>query len=301
MLLFSFISCNIYKIAEKHISKKMERASLECYKEFIAMDTIEYWDNKRMDKPTLLLIHGFGASTKYQWYKQVEYLASNYRVIMPNLLYFGNTLPGSPAYAVSDQVQLVDNLMDHLGISKYSVCGVSYGGLISMELAIQQKEKIEKVIVFDTPVKFIQTSDIVNVKAKFDVETIEELFAPSEPKGLKKLMYLATMKKSVIPASWLDEFYENLYGKDLEDKRKLMSHLLASLEEYKTHDYKLKIPVLLIWGSNDPVVPTRTGRLLKNHIGENAQLVIIKNGAHMPNMTKTKKFDKALKSFLDIE
>ena len=300
LLMFSFISCNVYKIAEKHIGKKMDRASLECITETIDGDVVEYWDTKS-DKPVILLIHGFGASTKYQWFKQVEYLSLNYRVIMPNLLYFGNTRPGSPRYEISDQVALVSNLMNHLGINKYTVCGVSYGGLITMELAIQNQDKIDKVIAFDAPVKYIQQSDIVAVKNTFEVETIEELFAPSGPKGLKKLMYLATMKKSIVPASWLQEFYDDLYGVDLEEKRKLMTHLLAKMEEYTSHDYKLKMPVLLIWGSNDPVVPVRTGVLLQEHIGENARLEIIKNGAHMPSMAKRKKFDKILKEFLEID
>lgn len=300
LLMFSFVSCNVYKMAEKHIGKKMTGASLNCYKEVVEGDSIEYWDTKS-DKPVMLLIHGFGASTKYQWYKQVEYLAKNYRVIMPNLLYFGATRPDNPRYDISDQVTLVNNLMNHLGINKYTVCGVSYGGLITMELAVQNQEKIVKVIAFDAPVKFIQAADIVNVKNKFEVETIEELFAPIGPKGLKKLMYLATMKKSIVPASWLQEFYDNLYGVDLDHKRKLMTHLLAKTEEYTTHDYKLTIPVLLIWGSNDAVVPVRTGVMLQDHIGDNAQLEIVKNGAHMPNMAKKRKFDKIVKKFLQID
>jgi pimeloyl-ACP methyl ester carboxylesterase len=299
LLMFSFISCNVYKLAEKHIGKKMDAASLQLYKEVIKGDSVEYWDTKT-DKPVMLLIHGFGASTKYQWYNQVEYLSEKYRVIMPNLLYFGTTRPENPRYEISDQVTLVNNLMNHLGINKYTVCGVSYGGLITMELAVQNQDKIEKVIAFDAPVKFIQASDIVSVKNKFEVETIEELFAPSNPKGLKKLLYLATIKKSIVPASWLQEFYDDLYGVDLEHKRKLMTHLLAKTEEYTSHEYKLHMPVLLIWGSNDPVVPVRTGILLKEHIGENAQLEIIKNGAHMPSMAKKKKFDKIVKSFLEI-
>jgi len=298
--MFSFFSCNAYKIAEKYINKKMDGASLQCSNVEVDGDSIEFWDNKRMDKPVILLIHGFGASAKYQWYKQITYLSENYRVIMPNLLYFGNTHPGSPKYEISDQVKTVNSLMNHLNIKAYSVCGVSYGGLVTMELAVQQHEKIDKVIVFDAPVKFIHPSDIVDVKSKFEVETIEELFAPNGPKGLKKLMYLATMKKSIVPTSWLDELYENLYGNDLEEKRQLMTTLLKSMEDYKSHNYKLKMPVLLIWGSNDPVVPLRTGVLLNEHIGDNSNLVIIKNGAHMPNMTKTKKFDKALKEFLEI-
>mgnify|MGYP000433098281 CR=1 FL=1 len=54
LLMFSFISCNVYKLAEKHIGKKMDAASLQLYKEVIKGDSVEYWDTKT-DKPVMLL------------------------------------------------------------------------------------------------------------------------------------------------------------------------------------------------------------------------------------------------------
>lgn len=299
MLLFSLISSQVYKLSEKHIGKKMDKGAMKLYTTFVKGDSIEYWDNSR-DKPVIVLVHGFGASTKYQWFKQVEWLSKNYRIIMPNLLHFGNTRPGAPKYKVSDQVEMVESLIDHLNIDKYTLCGVSYGGLISMELAVKFPLRVERLIAFDAPVKYIHKSDVENVKERFDVASIEELFAPNDERGLKKLMYLATSKKIIFPASWMREFYNELYAVNLEDKRKLITELINGLEEYASHDYPLEMPVLLIWGSNDPVVPSERSQLLQEHIGENAKCVVIKNGGHMPNLTKTKIFDKVIKDFLLI-
>jgi len=300
MALLTLFSCDIYKVANKHIDKKMEGASLILKTAVVEGDTIEYWDNE-LDKPVLLLVHGFGASTKFQWFKQVGWLAENYRIVMPNLLHFGNTRPGSEKFEVADQVEMVHNLMTSLKIDQYSVCGVSYGGLVSLELAVNYPKGIDKVIAFDTPVKYMYAEDLDTVCKRFDVESVEELFAPSNEKGLKKLMYLASMKKSIVPASWLTDFYLALYAVNLEDKRKLITQSITGLEEYSRHEYKLDVPVLLIWGDNDPVVPVDRGVLLKDHIGENATLEIIKNGAHMPNLTKRRKFDEILKTFLNPE
>ena len=49
----------------------MTSASLKLNKKVINGDTIEYWDNET-DKPALVLVHGFGATTRFQWFKQVE-------------------------------------------------------------------------------------------------------------------------------------------------------------------------------------------------------------------------------------
>ena len=67
MALLTLFSCDIYKVANKHIDKKMEDASLKLKTAIVEGDTIEYWDNE-LDKPVLLLVHGFGASTKFQWF-----------------------------------------------------------------------------------------------------------------------------------------------------------------------------------------------------------------------------------------
>lgn len=297
MVLSNLLSCNLYKVAEKHVDKKIQAAKMNGGIIHFGSGQLEFWDSGG-DKPVLVLVHGFGATAKYQWFKQVEWLTQHYRVIMPNLNYFGKTKPSEPTYTVQGQVETVHRLLDMLNIKSYQLCGVSYGGLVAFEMAQQRPEPVQKLIAFDTPVKFMYEEDITATCQRFKVESVEELFAPSNPKGLKKLMYLASMKRSVVPASWLKEFYEDLYAGDLPDKRKLISQLLADINLYNARTYDLKMPVLLIWGDNDPVIPVDRGALLKEHIGENAQFHVIRNGAHMPNLTKTKKFDRIFQEFL---
>ncbi|MBL4862497.1 MAG: alpha/beta hydrolase [Crocinitomicaceae bacterium] len=284
-------------MAEKHIDKKMTTASMKLYTKDVNSDTIEYWDNN-LNKPAIVLIHGFGASTKYQWFKQVELLSENYRVIMPNLFHFGNSKPGTEKYEIEDQVELVHDLLKTLEVRKYIVCGVSYGGLVGIELTNKYPKEVDKMIVFDTPAKFMTTSDIKAVCEKFKVKTIEELFAPENAKGLKKLMHLASGKRTILPAFVFKEFHKEMYGYNLENKRKLITTSIHQMDEFIAREYVIDVPTLLIWGSNDAVVPVARGKQLKNYIGDNSELHILKNGAHMPNLNKTKQFNKILKEFL---
>ena len=294
----SLFSCNVYKIADNHAEKSMKKAALVRTSTLVKGDFIDYWDTNS-EKPVLLLIHGFGATTKYQWFKQVELLSAHYRVIMPNLLHFGKSYSEGRKYAVADQVEMVHNLMTELEIDTYIMGGVSYGGLVAAEMAVKYPEGLQKLFLLDAAVKFLGEDDIDRVKKQFDVPSIEALFVPKEVEGLKKLMYLATMKKSIMPARWLSEFHEEMYLKNFEDKRTLIVTLMDSLKEYQSHDYSaIEVPVMLIWGSNDAVIPADRGEKLKEHIGRNAFYHVIKNGGHMPALTKTKKFNKILMSFL---
>lgn len=291
------ISRIVYYMADRLTAKAMKRASLKLNTVKVDGDSIEYWDNQAA-KPVILLIHGFGGTTKYQWYKQVELLKDDYRIIAPNLFHFGNSHPGTDKFELHDQVEMVHNLLSHLEIEKYIVCGVSYGGLIGMELANKYKDEIEKLIVFDTPVKYLSRKDLDVVCNTFDVDSIQTLFVPKNAKGLKKLMFLALGKKSMVPSMWFSKFYKEVYKKNIEDKRRLINTLIENLEEYSAHNYEIAVPTLILWGSNDDVIPANRGLMLKNHIGDNAEYHLIDGAAHMPNLTNTKEFNEILNNFL---
>ena len=187
MIFFALFSCSSFKIVDDHVNKKMVAASLKLNKKVIQGDAIEYWDNGG-DKPVLVLLHGFGATTRFQWFKQVEMLSENYRLILPNLFHFGNSKPSTEKFKVSDQVDLVKNLVDDLGIEKFTLAGVSYGGLVSMEFANNNQARIEKLILMDAPIKFMYASDINNVCKAFKVPSVEELFVPNKTQGVEKTL-----------------------------------------------------------------------------------------------------------------
>ena len=299
MSLLSLFSCSTFKIADNHVSKKMESASMQCLQRMIEGDTIEYWDSQS-DKPPLMLIHGFGATTRFQWFKQVEMLSKHYRVILPNLLHFGNSFPSEEKFNLQHQVELVSNLADDLDLKKFILGGVSYGGIVSIEYANKNPERVEKLIIMDSPIKFMFASDIKNVCKTFKVSSVEELFAPSNAKGLKKLWHLSSSKKSILPAFMFKEFHEKMYVGNLANKRALMRSLLNDLNKYAKHEYSLEMPILLVWGSNDMVVPAERGKMLNEYLGENSEFHVIFKGGHMVNLNKTKEFNEILGNFLGI-
>lgn len=63
---------------------------------------------------------------------------------------------------------------------------------------------------------------------------------------------------------------------------------------------KITQPTLIIWGEQDQVFPLELelAHRLKRHLGENAQLVVVKNAGDAINMEKPKELSKIFKSFL---
>ncbi len=296
-------SCSTYKIAERHLDGKMKKFDLvkSIWINEINGDTVEYWDNYKVDKPVLLLVHGFGATSKYQFVEQIKMLTEKYRIVMPNLYHFGKTRPGSEKYKIQDQVDLLSSFLKQLKIESFSLMGVSYGGLIGIELANMHKANLKQLILFDAPVKYMDKTDINSIKNFYNVPSIEELFVPEKPEGLKKLMFLATGKKSHLPNVVFKEFLQEAYMSNLEDKRALITNMVNGLEEYQNKQYEFDIPILLIWGEEDKVVSAAKGLELQKHLGTKCEYHVIKKAAHMPNMTHPKEFNSILYKFLKPE
>ena len=207
-----FSSCSTFKIADRYTSNKLSKNGLHLKELKTENFTISYWDSGG-DKPVLLLLHGFGAATQFQWYQQVETLKDSFRLILPNLIYFGESVANPPISSVNDQVKAMQMLIDQLGFNSFSLCGVSYGGLVAAELGLLNQDRVKKLIICDAPVKFMDGNDIELICKKFHVNSLSELLVPDEYKKLKTLLKIAYRKPPAVPVFMFKSVYKNLYMK----------------------------------------------------------------------------------------
>jgi len=286
-------SCSTYKIAYKHTSKTLHKSGLELKEFKNEKFTITYWDSGG-DKPVMILLHGFGASTQFQWYKQVKSLKDTYRLVLPNLIYFGGSTSSSPISSVADQVYAMQSLIEYLGIKTYTLCGVSYGGLVSAELALLNPKSIKKLILCDAPIKFLTEKDIQKTLEKYKINSLSELLVPSNHKKLKPLMSIAYLKPPSVPRFMFKSVYKNMYVTQADGQKRLLQSLENQKEFFAAKTYHYDFPVLLIWGEGDELIPITVGQELQKHIGENAKLIVIPKTAHMPCLEAPKKFNTYL-------
>lgn len=297
-ILLLFNSCDTYKIASKHIDAKMANADLRYYELKTSDYTFTYWDNNNK-KPVLILLHGFGATTEFQWYKQVKKLSKDFRIVMPNLLYFGSSDATQKGYTIADQVQFVNRLTDTLNIRYFSVCGISYGALVAAEYVDMYPDKVNKLIITDGPVKFFSDRDADEIYKNFDVVNISDLLLPDNPKEFKKLLDIAYYKPPYVPDFVLNNLYTNLYSYDKNNQTQLLKHLDDEKESYNLKEYKnLNLPILLIWGNNDNLIPKHVGEALNTYFGEKSRLVLLNKTAHLPNFEKPGAYTKIITDFL---
>ena len=89
------------------------------------------WLNQ-MDKPVLVLLHGFGASLQ-TWDAWAGELEKDRRVLRFDVPGFGLTGPARDGvYSAERMIKVLSLLLDYLGVSKASLAGNSLGGYIAL-------------------------------------------------------------------------------------------------------------------------------------------------------------------------
>src|SRR5215211_885906 len=84
------------------------------------------------------------------WEDQIDALATRLQVIAPDLRGFGATARGSGVSSLDQHADDLAGLLDHLGIGKATVAGLSMGGYISFALLRRHLMRIERLILADT-------------------------------------------------------------------------------------------------------------------------------------------------------
>ncbi|KAM3283113.1 2-hydroxy-6-oxononadienedioate/2-hydroxy-6-oxononatrienedioate hydrolase [Capsicum chacoense] len=247
--------------------------------------------------PTLLLIHGIGANAMWQWNEFITALSSRFNLYVPDLLFFGESYTSRCERTESFQAQCVMRIMEAYGVKKMIVVGLSYGGFVGYSMAAQYPEAVEKLVLGCSGV-CLEEKDMEN--GMFQVKSVEEavsILLPQTPEKLRQLLRLSFYKPAKnVPSCFLNDFIDVMCTVNHQERKELIK---ALHNKRKFADLpKITQPTLIIWGEYDQIFPLELGHRLKRHLGENAQLVIIKGAGHAINMEKPKELYKHLKSFL---
>ncbi|OAY35820.1 lipase 1 isoform X4 [Manihot esculenta] len=244
-------------------------------------------------KPTLLLIHGFGANAMWQFNHFIPQLKSTFNVYVPDLLFFGDSHTTRPERTEAFQAQCVMALMDALNVTNVDLMGMSYGGFVAYSIAAQFKERVGRVVLGCAGV-CLGKKDTEKGLFQLSVDDAINILMPQNPDKVRELVRLSFHKPPPTgPNCFLNDFIEVMCTEYRQEKIELIQALHD--DKKQSNLPKITQPTLIIWGEYDQIFPVEMAHTLKSHIGESAELVIIKNMGHA---LKPKEMFKHMKSFL---
>jgi pimeloyl-ACP methyl ester carboxylesterase len=284
---------DFYSFAQQFVARKMQQAGI--YQKQLSTNDfqIDYWDNET-EKPCIFLLNGFGANSEFQWFKQVSVLKLHYRVVVINLLYFGNSKPiNKSCFDISCQIKMIESLRMELGLNKVSIAGISYGGLIATEYAQVHESNVKQLFLVDAAVKFLTIEHLNKVCEKYKAASIEDFFAPDDYGGLKRQLKAAYHKLPYIPNFVLKAIHKKMCAPYTSNWLGLIQSLRDSIEELSSRHYNFNIKTILFWGKHDEIIPLHLGEKIAQEL-KASELHILQKSGHMPNLEEPKRFNDIL-------
>jgi poly(3-hydroxyalkanoate) depolymerase len=265
------------------MAKRTETRTLEVAGQTLRIATMGPVEAER----TLLVFNGIGASLE-----AVEPFAERFR--RTRIVTFdvpgvgGSPTPRLP-YRLSWLSRLADRLLDELDIGAVDVFGVSWGGALAQQFAHDHPERSRTLTLAATSAGFIMV--------------------PGHPRVISKL---ATPHRYT-NADYMLTVGPDIYGGQLRSDRRLLEKHATALRTGSSRGYlyqlmagvgwtswlwlpQLKMPVLIMMGADDPIVPVVNGRIMARRL-RNVRLEVVDCG-HLFILTHPEKTAQTIEQFL---
>lgn len=246
------------------------------------------------NKAPLVLIPGF-ASGAWIWFRQVEELSKQFRVITFDPR-------GVARSQVSDGKEIsfetiaedVAALLDELKIEKANVLGASFGGFAAQEFALKFPERLDKLVLactsfggrnhvapaWEVLAAFVSTNDLNKSERirKFLIPAFSPAFAAAHEEIVEQVCQMRE-QNSVPEKSYLAQLHA------------------AMNFDSEAHLKEIKAETLVLTGDSDAVVPPQNSQNLAGAL-PNVRLETVTGGSHLFFIEKAEEFNRIVTNFL---
>lgn len=215
--------------------------------------------------PVVLLLHGFPASS-HQFRNLIPALADRYHVIAPDYPGFGQSaVPPRErfAYTFDHLAEVVDSLVERLGVRGYTLYVMDFGAPVGYRLALKHPERVQGLIVQNGNAYAEGLMDFWNPLRAFWADPTPErrnALRQNLTPAATRWQYLDGVRDTsrVSPDAWeLDQRYLDRPGVDeimldlFYDYRTNLALYPRFQEFFRTR----QPPTLIVWGRNDQIFP----------------------------------------------
>jgi pimeloyl-ACP methyl ester carboxylesterase len=231
--------------------------------------------------PAVLLLHGWGDSLK-TFHNLAKALEPSFSVVTLDLPGFGGTQAPPDAWGVDDFAYFVGNFLRKAEIKPFAIIAHSNGGTIAIRGLANGSLRTEKLVLLASA-------------------GIRDVY-----KGRRKTLRLAAKAAKVatypLPKSWQTSIKKKAYktvGSDLF----VAEHLQETFKRVVTDDVQadarnLKIPAILVYGSEDTATPPKYGELLNDALA-GSTLHIVHGAGHFVHHDQPDEVRRIVMEFLE--
>ncbi len=251
-----------------------------------------YYHERGSGEP-LVLIMGFGADGKI-WEKHAAVYEKHFRCIIPDNRGVGQSDQPAGPYTTKQMAADVIAVMDHAGVDKVSVVGISMGGAIAQELAINYPSRVKTLILVSTWARFNNYATQVYTNLKHIRREVSPQY------------YTELLQLWIFAPPYYDKYLSDLQADAVNagntPLRQSTEGFEGQLDACIHHDAverlsQIKVPVLVTVGTMDIFTPPAFSELIHRQIPHSV-LSVYPTGGHVHHWEDLERFNKETLDFL---
>ena len=246
-----------------------------------------YFEDSGGNGPPVILGHGFLMDHE-MFAPQIAALAPEFRLITWDERGFGKTEFDGKPFTYWDSARDCLDLLDHLGIRRAVVGGMSQGGYLSLRVALTAPERVIALVLIDTQ------AAPEHAEKKAGYQQLIDTWATAGPVD----QLAQTIAKIIIDhpgenERWIAKWKARPHALIVEPGRCLLDR-----DDVGPRLNEIKCPALVIHGTNDTAIPMASAKAMAKGLSGAGAVVEIEGAAHAANLTHPEPVNAALLPFL---
>lgn len=242
------------------------------------------------DKPVVLFSHGF-MMDHTMFDQQVAALSEDYRCIAWDERGFGDTKAGGP-FTYWDSADDAIALLDHCGVDKAVLVGMSQGGFLSLRAALAQPDRVAGIVLIDSAADTDDAETLAGYDGMLAALTgDDDAVWEATAEGVAGLI-LGTPE---LIAEWVPKWRARRGASQLD----ITGQTLIGRDEISDRMGEISCPLLVIHGSADQAIAPARSQAVADAVQDSRGVVMVPDAAHAPNMSDPGIVNDALRSFFE--
>ena len=239
--------------------------------------------------PAVVLLHGGNLDSR-MWDDQVAPLSQSFTVVRHDIRPYGRSAPSEKGFSSVEDLRA---LLDHLGIARASLVGLSLGGRIAIDFTLAYADRVNKLVLMGPGLTGYQ----FKVENDQHMKRAIDRAASGDPKGAMELWLEHPMMKPAMLNPALADRIRKIANDNVTIWERLGVGERVPNPPAIQRLSEIRKPTLLIVGEQDVPDIQAIIKLLQAGIA-GSRTEVIPGAGHMPNMEAPERVNQLLKAFL---
>lgn len=263
------------------------------------IDGVEVHYRDEGQGPAILMIHG-SQSTLRTWDFIAPLLQRNYRVIRYDIPPQGLSGPVSDeAAAHVEPASFAIHLLDSLGVDRVTCVGVSSGGTTCMYIAADFPDRVDRLILSNTPSDPVSTGHITFTPEFADAQREAKETGFQSERFWNSFLDFFSGEPSRLSREIRTQYYD-FNRRVIEKNYTALIGLVADHDKASAAMARVRAPTLLIWGGRDALlVPASADKLAGYLSSTQVSKVMLPDVGHYPPLEVPVRFAQLTSAYIE--